>query len=408
MVLVTVKFISQETHQFEVDPESTVAQLKVQLLAKLGPESQGRSIRLVKQGKILVDTQAIGSLHLTAADFLVAVASGAKAAAPAGGAPAAAPPPQPVPAPPGPSTAPLPPPPAAAPAPAPASPPGAGAYGGQAGYGAADAPEPVLDGPEFQERLAGLIQFSQFPQEACEAALRAAEGNPDLAYEYLTSPEGIPTPEQVAQARAQDQAQMQSQTQQMLQGMATFLSVRPDGIEDVVQLLERWQPGIRPQIGNLISQMGLNPADFDLDGVANRRLQPTGLLGPYLQRAMSLQPQGGAPQQQQYRPQQQQQQQYQQPRQQAAAPRPAPAPAAAPGAAGAAGAGGAAPPAAGRAAVNANQEALARFTPEEREAIQRLAELGSFPLFQVLQAYEASEKNEQFAANLLCQWMTEK
>ena len=44
---------------------------------------------------------------------------------------------------------------------------------------------------------------------------------------------------------------------------------------------------------------------------------------------------------------------------------------------------------------------LAQFTPEEREAINRLQQLGNFPLDYVIEMYVAADKNENLAANLL-------
>jgi hypothetical protein len=44
---------------------------------------------------------------------------------------------------------------------------------------------------------------------------------------------------------------------------------------------------------------------------------------------------------------------------------------------------------------------MASFSEEERQAIQRLQELGNFDASEVVQYYLAAEKNEEAAANLL-------
>jgi hypothetical protein len=46
---------------------------------------------------------------------------------------------------------------------------------------------------------------------------------------------------------------------------------------------------------------------------------------------------------------------------------------------------------------------LANFTPQERETIKRLQELGGFSLQDVVQYYIATDKNEDATANLLFQ-----
>jgi hypothetical protein len=44
---------------------------------------------------------------------------------------------------------------------------------------------------------------------------------------------------------------------------------------------------------------------------------------------------------------------------------------------------------------------LARFPPEEKEAILRLRDLGGWPLQDVIEAFVACDKDENVAANLL-------
>jgi hypothetical protein len=44
---------------------------------------------------------------------------------------------------------------------------------------------------------------------------------------------------------------------------------------------------------------------------------------------------------------------------------------------------------------------MANFSEEERQAIQRLQELGGFQLADVIQFYIAADKDEEAAANLL-------
>ena len=145
-------------------------------------------MKLIHSGKILKDDDTIESCNIKPSDFLVVMVSKKKAApAPA---PAAV-----APAPAAPETPAL----AAAPAEAststtPAETPAASAPSSTAA--AAAPPAPTLPADNFSAETVATLTALGFPETEVRHCLRAANGNPDIAVEFLTNgiPPGIPQP----------------------------------------------------------------------------------------------------------------------------------------------------------------------------------------------------------------------
>lgn len=176
----TIKTLKGE--QFDVMAESTdtVLQLK-QKVQDIKNDHAAERQKLIHAGKVLKDAATIGEVGVSENDFIVCMLS--KEVAKPKPAPAAA-----VPTPPVMTT------PAAAEvrppaAPVAASTPAATSTPAQPTYGTtttpAAAPAPVIN----PEALAQLTAMG-FPEDECRAALTAAQGNPDLAANFLM--EGIP------------------------------------------------------------------------------------------------------------------------------------------------------------------------------------------------------------------------
>jgi UV excision repair protein RAD23 len=226
----------------------------------------------------------------------------------------------------------------------------------------------------MEEAIRNLMSIGYGRTDA-EAALRAAYGDPDRAYEYLMS--GVlPTNEEM---------EAEDRNNYIMHIIRNILSQRPEALEEVIQMFEANQPSIRENVTAVLQSMGLDPANYDVAGVRNRTAVATTIVRAYLQQhQQQLQhPPQQAPQPQQYYQQQPQPQARPQP---AAQPRPAPGPPAPP---------------------SGEDEILSRYSPEDREALIRIKEFGSFRLLQVIQAFEVCNKDENLAVNLLFQWATE-
>jgi hypothetical protein len=205
-----------------------------------------------------------------------------------------------------------------------------------------------------------------FPRTECEAALRAAQGDTQLAFEFLESGH-VPT---------EEEQQQLAQHNQQIQQLRASLQQTPAYLEDVVRAIEARQPEIRAHPELLLQNLGLDPAGFDLDAIRNRTAQPIGLMGA-AQPRYGLQPgydaQAGSSGGQTGLSGQPQDQ----------APQTVQAPAQPQG------------PAGGPQAV------LSRFPQNEKETILRLRDLGDWPLQDVIEAFVACDKDENATANLL-------
>lgn len=400
MVLITFRTLQKKVYKIELEPSATIADAKAAIVKEMGTGDPA-TIRLILNAKLPDNSQTIESLNLTEKSFFVVQIPKAPAApAPVAPAPTA----DQTPAPTKPTSAPvikpldasstegradavkksslpsIEPLPSAPAAPAtqtiPMNP--AGGLQPPAGGEAGQIPEMrIEDSPEFQAALTQLIELG-YPRTDCIAALKAAYGNPDRAAEFLINGH---IPEDVEQDMGQGYPS-QDQIRQTIQSLVIVLQSKPEALENVIQLLERGNPGFRQQPEILLQSFGLDPSHFDCDAVRNHTAQPipeqefatlqaqamvsmgvplpglgipgTGGAAP----AASLGANGGA-----------------QPAQ------PAPQPAQ----------GGPSP----------EDTLLAPFSPEEKESIRRLQQLGNFPLVEVVQCYVACDKSEEMTANLL-------
>eukprot|EP00549_Striatella_unipunctata_P011875 CAMPEP_0118688692 /NCGR_PEP_ID=MMETSP0800-20121206/9063_1 /TAXON_ID=210618 ORGANISM="Striatella unipunctata, Strain CCMP2910" /NCGR_SAMPLE_ID=MMETSP0800 /ASSEMBLY_ACC=CAM_ASM_000638 /LENGTH=436 /DNA_ID=CAMNT_0006585983 /DNA_START=36 /DNA_END=1346 /DNA_ORIENTATION=+ len=185
----TVKTLKGGKFTVDVEPSNTVEQVKG-VIESAKSELPAASMKLIHSGRVLKDSDSIDSCNIKPSDFLVVMISKTRkpAAAPAP-APAAtetttAAKPEAASATPAPAAAaPAP----AAPAPAPAAPVPAAA----AAPAAATASEGSTS--EFSAEVVGNLTGMGFPEAEVKACLRAANGNPDVAVEFLTNgiPEGI-------------------------------------------------------------------------------------------------------------------------------------------------------------------------------------------------------------------------
>merc|ERR1712137_107808 len=174
----TLKTLKQEALDVEVDPSSTIVQVKEKILAKYNHSVESQ--RLIFAGKILDDNSTVESYNITEKDFLVLMVR-KTAVKPT----TSAPPPEPV--------QPVAPPPVVEPTPvAPSQPP-------------APEPSPVAEpAPAAQgglsdnsmvansevEAMVDRISEMGFEKDQVRLALQASFNNPDRAVEYLMT--GIP------------------------------------------------------------------------------------------------------------------------------------------------------------------------------------------------------------------------
>jgi len=178
-----IKTLKGENFSVEAEESNTVAQVKT-IIETTRSEMTAAGMKLIYSGKVLKDAQTLEQCNVKPNDFLVVMVSkpkksaAAAAAAPvasSGTASAPASAAAPVPASSGTAdTAASPP----APAPAPAA------------ASAAPAPAASSTSSEFPPEVVANLTVMGFPEDMAIACLRAANGNPDVAVEFLTN--GIP------------------------------------------------------------------------------------------------------------------------------------------------------------------------------------------------------------------------
>mmetsp|Transcript_8563 Transcript_8563/g.24620 ORF Transcript_8563/g.24620 Transcript_8563/m.24620 type:complete len:451 (-) Transcript_8563:89-1441(-) len=169
----TVKTLKGGKFEVDCEPSNSVAEVKG-IIEQSNAELPAASMKLIHSGKVLKDDQTIEGCGIKTNDFLVVmVTKPKKAAAPA---PAAA---APAPAAEAPKT------PAPAPAPKPAETP----VPAPAAAAAPAAPSRPAE-PDFPAEIVNNLTSMGFPEAEVRHCLRAANGNPDIAVEFLTN--GIP------------------------------------------------------------------------------------------------------------------------------------------------------------------------------------------------------------------------
>jgi len=184
----TVKTLKGGKFTIEVEPTNTVAEIKT-VIETAKSELPAASMKLIHSGKVLKDDAKIESCSIKPNDFLVVMIAKAKKAAapkPAAAAPAAAA-----------STAAAPATPAAATAAAAPNPPAPAAPARSTSTASATTPAPtaaassdVASPAEFPAEVVNNLKALGFPESSVLACLRASNGNPDVAVEFLMN--GIP------------------------------------------------------------------------------------------------------------------------------------------------------------------------------------------------------------------------
>lgn len=336
-----IKNLKGNQFDVEVDPSSTVAQLKQQIEEEQKIEANTQ--KLVAIGKVMDDAKTVADYNLKEGDFIVVMITKPKKekAKPT-------PAPQPAPTPVATSTtAPAPVPSSAtAPAPVPSHTsmphPSAGLGSGSSSGSGGDAG--ILRGEALENTLREM-QDMGFAKEECMRALRAAYYNPDRAVDYLLN--GIP-PGAEEQPRSRAPPNVPSQ------------DMEGDDEEDDL-------PGGGYSPGNPLAFLQNNPMFEQLrqrlisdPGFFQTFMSQLATTQPQLHQAISSNPQaflqlllGG----------------------------------------GSGGAGGDMGP-------DNDPPGTIRVTQEEKDAIERLAALG-FPKHRAIEAYFACDKNEEWAANYL-------
>jgi len=190
----TVKTLKGGKFTIEVDPSNTVAQVKT-VIETAKSELPAASMKLIHSGKVLKDDDKIESCKIKPNDFLVVMIAKAKkvpAAKPAAAVAAAA---ASTPAAPAAAAAPA----ATTPAATTANPPTPAAPAPSTTTAAAtatpaaataSAASDVSSPNEFPAEVVNNLKALGFPESAVLACLRASNGNPDVAVEFLMN--GIP------------------------------------------------------------------------------------------------------------------------------------------------------------------------------------------------------------------------
>jgi len=177
----TVKTLKGGKFTIEVEPSNTVAEAKA-VIETTKSELPAANMKLIHSGKVLKDDATIESCNIKPSDFLVVmIAKAKKTAAAAAAAPKPAAPKEEV-----------------KPAAVAAAPPAAAASTAASTTTTAAAPAPSAtttesssaEADEFPTEVINNLKALGFPESDCRACLRASNGNPDVAVEFLMN--GIP------------------------------------------------------------------------------------------------------------------------------------------------------------------------------------------------------------------------
>lgn len=247
----TVKTLKGEKFQVDVEPSNTVAEVKG-IVESTKSEMPAEGMKLIHSGKILKDTDTIESCHIKPSDFLVVMISKPKkAAAPAPALAAAAAPETPAPAPPAAAsnstttstTTPAETPAASAPAAAAAAP-----------------PAPARPADTFSAETVATLTALGFPEAEVRHCLRAANGNPDIAVEFLTNgiPPGIPA---AGTAAASPSGNASGQPLAALRAHPQFDALRRL-VQSNPQMLQQVLTQIGQQQPELLQEINANQALF--------------------------------------------------------------------------------------------------------------------------------------------------
>merc|ERR1712000_710864 len=268
----TLKTLKQEALDVEVDPSSTIVQVKEKILAKYNHSVESQ--RLIFAGKILDDNSTVESYNITEKDFLVLMVR-KTAVKPTTSAPPpepvqpVAPPPVVEPTPVAPSQPPAPEP-APVPEPSPVAEPAPAAQGGLS--------DNSMVANSEVEAMVDRISEMGFEKDQVRLALQASFNNPDRAVEYLMTgiPESAlqmnrpnPAAQQPASNPAGDQGaipgnlfQQAAAQQQQSSGSDIFDSLRSHPQFNSIRQLVQQHPQLLQPILQQLQQT--NPQTFNL------------------------------------------------------------------------------------------------------------------------------------------------
>ncbi|CAB9505116.1 Probable ubiquitin receptor [Seminavis robusta] len=177
-----VKTLKGEKFHVECEPTHVVSEVKA-IVEKAKPELAGSTMKLIHSGRVLKDDSKVEECNIKPTDFLVVMVTKAKkpAAAPAAAAPAPAAEPKT----PAPATAP-----AAATTTTTTTASTATTPAASSSTETPAAPARPSGASEFPDEVVSNLTGMGFPEAEVRHCLRAANGNPDIAMEFLTN--GIP------------------------------------------------------------------------------------------------------------------------------------------------------------------------------------------------------------------------
>lgn len=350
-MLVTVKTLSNATFKIELNETDTIKEVKEKIYKEKGEDFRIENQKLILLGKVLEDKQTVSEYNINESSSLVCFAakpkpgSSSTTAPVAAAAAAASPAPVPVQQTPQPSV--VVPPPATPTTPVVSAP--------------ANIEGNLVTGSEFESTVQEIMSMG-YPRAQVLSALRASFNNPDRAVEYLLMG-NIPNFDE-------EEGDAESQTSSN-NGATTRTTGDAGGIPNLTQSSEEALAFLRnqPQFAQMRQLLQQNPA----------------LLAPLLQQLAASNPQL-------LQLINEHQNEFYNMLNEPLADDAASVSSGSSANSGAPTAGGGARP----------PGSYINVTPQEREAIERLKQLG-FPEAMCIQAYFACEKNEELAANFLLQ-----
>jgi UV excision repair protein RAD23 len=241
-------------------------------------------MKLIHSGKILKDTDTVESCKIKPSDFLVVMISKPKKAAAPAPAPAAAAaaPETPAPSPPAAATSNS----TTTSTTTPAETPAASA---PAAAAAAAPPAPAHPADNFSAETVATLTALGFPEAEVRHCLRAANGNPDIAVEFLTNgiPPGIPAAGTAAaslsgNASGQPLAALRAHPQ--FDALRRLVQSNPQMLQQVLTQIGQQQPELLQEINAnqaLFLQMMNEPvSDTSTSGATSSPPAPTGAGAP--------------------------------------------------------------------------------------------------------------------------------
>eukprot|EP00934_Nitzschia_sp_Nitz4_P005104 Nitzschia sp. Nitz4//scaffold171_size48012//6507//7925//NITZ4_007119-RA/size48012-augustus-gene-0.21-mRNA-1//1//CDS//3329538683//5094//frame0 len=237
----TVKTLSGGKFEVECEPSQSVAEVK-SIIEKAKAELVAANMKLIHSGKVLKDDQTVEACGIKPSDFLVVMITKPKKAA-AAPAPAKAPE-TPAPAKP------------AAEAPAAAAPAPVAATPAPAAAAATPAAPTRPSEPQVSDEAVSNLMAMGFPEPEVRHCLRAANGNPDIAVEFLTNgiPPGLGEATAAVASMPSPSAQSGGETLSALRNHPQFNDLRrlvqtnPQMLQSVLTQIGQKQPDLLAEI----------------------------------------------------------------------------------------------------------------------------------------------------------------